>query len=422
MLETHFFHHFANFTYKELTESPGYQDLWLYHVLPIAQQNQALRLSIAAVGAAHYFFSDDASSSVNRPEAFKSGLVSLKLYNQAIGCIAKDKSLDTGTILLCCLLFICYESMAGRYSESIRHLKAGVRLLAGFQGGETIPQPHVRSKVFNLYAQISIEFSHLIESTLTPHQKARPWVPLPDTINYQIKPFSSLPEATNAARALDLEFFSVLSQDGEEDAYSDLMCGRPREPCPHPEAYDAVMMRIDLWIARSEQTIQAYAMTSMAESDLRMLARLRVQQATWSLVSKLHWDKENDTAIKNISEKLLHCAESMAQILVSCRRRIFSMDGDLISSLSLVISFSSDRQLQERACSLLESLNRREGAWDSREIAEMHRATLNQAQPSKWYAAKLPGGIPGYVRALSSYSKLINPQNGLLRYSAPTEH
>lgn len=413
-LETCFFHYFSTFTYKDLADVPTHQDFWLSYAMPLAHQNDALRRSIAAVGAAHQFFSTNSSLSPGGQQRVPD--VSLHLYNRAITSIATDPSLDAETVLLCCLLFICYESMMGRYSESVKHLRAGLRLLENQEAQRNSSRSYTMQNIFDIYAHVGVEFSMFLEDHVAPTKDPLCWVALPEDQLLEVKPFKTLLEASICFKQLDLDFSNSITQCEVQEVE-----GNVPQPCSFSETClqqyptNAILDRIRRWSAQLELTVATLSLDALPQSDLKLLSRLRLQQSVYMVIFHLHWDENDHVAIDKACDNFLHYAELMAQNFIDSKRRTFSIDGELISGVSLIITIATDKRVQARAFDLLSSLNRREGIWDSQEIAEMHLATLAQECPNDWYETPFVGGIPGLVRALSTISNSITPTNGLLQ-------
>ena len=131
--EARYFHHFRVCTRFGLADSAGLVDFWDAYVLPIAYQEDYLRQTVAAVGSAHQLFvirsytvSDLTTWDSEQENA------AIRQYNRAISSLVRAMSSQNSVAsslgaLLCCLMFVTFESLLGRYSKAIKHIQSGFR-------------------------------------------------------------------------------------------------------------------------------------------------------------------------------------------------------------------------------------------------------------------------------------------------------
>ncbi|PLB53347.1 hypothetical protein P170DRAFT_507995 [Aspergillus steynii IBT 23096] len=401
--EAQFFHHFRTCTCAELAEAPGDRIFWTHFALPLAHSNDAVAKSIAAVGAVHRRFITrelEGTSPLDR--------AALRLYNDAISSITTNNSLTPESIMVCCLLFICYESMTGRYAESIRHLKAGLKLLATSDIRAGIYDSNFARELLNVFARVSVEVSVFMED--------QP-LPLGDSFNWavfaydQSRPFRDLAEAEQAMRKVDIDSMQDIK------LLLTLEFTQTETRLPHHEesknmALSALRSRLQHWNAQFDPLAKALSHSLLQAEDSTRLTHLRLHQNQLLIV--LGVQLQDQPFVDKACATYLSSVEVIAQSIISRQRRTFSIDGVLVSGISLVVSASSCLDIQRHACLLLQSLNRREGLWDSREILELHQATLSQSDPRSWYTLPVSGGIPAYMKSLSLFSSIITPDNALL--------
>ena len=182
------------------------------------------------------------------------------------------------------------------------------------------------------------------------------------------------------------------------------------------------------WEARFELTQAAGAGRPRSAFEERQLGRLRLQQRLWPVIFALdltqcHGDPMHyvpDAAVDAAWWWFLERAEEEAAPLVrqyaASARPTFSLDGDLVSALSLLVTTAAEPALEQRGLALLRALHRREGVWDSAEIAELHEAALALGDALDG-ACPAEGGVPALAKALVALSstKRFSPTNGLLR-------
>ncbi|KAK7977026.1 hypothetical protein PG996_003098 [Apiospora saccharicola] len=190
--EARYFHHFRVCTRFGLAESAGLLDFWDAYALPIAHQEDYLRQTISAVGAAHQLFvirsyTASSSSSSSSWDTDQEN-AAIQQYNRAISSLVKAMSspnsvASTHGALLCCLMFVTFESLLGRYSESIKHIQSGFQLLASLDAGANIRDPGLWQQTYDMFARLGLEFSAFMDAPLTPALPSNipvaPWSPEP---------------------------------------------------------------------------------------------------------------------------------------------------------------------------------------------------------------------------------------------------
>ncbi|KAI9150603.1 putative D-/L-hydantoinase subunit A [Paramyrothecium foliicola] len=401
-LEIQFFSHFCFVTSLELDESPELTDFWTLVALPLAHQDVAIRRTMAAVGAAHQLYM--ARGVANTPSHVVIDLYfeGFNLYNQAIAHLTGSTLLSTETLLLCCLLFISYESMVGRYKEALRHLKAGLRLLADQNITISSTASNVMKAICHIFGEVGTDYSILMDDWLSPPSEVQRKICSANLQSQRGVPFKSLSLAATELRHLDLMAME-LEPTWEQRPY----CAWPTEESL------AVNAKFREWSEHFDLTVSSMNRESLSAREAAELTSLRLQQGVWKIA--LHFDepKKDQSTIDESCENFWGYAEPAARKLIALQRPTFAKSGSLVSGLSLIIFMTSDRNLQLQACALLEVLNRREGGWDSRDMAEMHRGMLADADYAKW--RDIEAALPECVQMLSLNSDAISPDNGLLQ-------
>lgn len=405
--ESRLFRQFRNHA-KNAFSSLGPVEFWNHYVVPLAITSEPVRYASIAVAAAHQLFmfrSAVPATSVQTPQLEN---IAIQQYNKAIGCIktlkAVETSYDMQCVLTCCLLFVCLESMSGRYSESIRHFRAGTQLLASLQTKNNAEDQDIAEEIAEMFARFGIGISIFMEEAIMPRRPSH-GAPL-QTSGGPGVPFSSLNEASLALRQIDVYYVNLMFSG------SNLVCEPPS--AGKEKAFDALEDRLTIWSSRFDATVEPLQFESLSDADQEQVMRLRLTQRMWQLF--VPCDATCHSALASSSFlAFLDEAENLAEPFIAMKCPTFAVDGDLVSGLSLVTTLATDVQIRSRALDLLRSLNRREGVWDSREIIELHEATLSHEDSQYWYTREVEGGIPGYMRLLAGATPTLNTNNAILR-------
>lgn len=143
-MEKLLFHHVQECTVKDLATASGSESFWYSYALPLGYSVDPIKHALCALGAAHRsFLSRDFHHSHSSLPHEDPGKLAIRHYNAAILHIQALMSTPSATniqiILVCCIIFICVESIQGRYPESLQHLRAGWRLLESFPPVQNTP-------------------------------------------------------------------------------------------------------------------------------------------------------------------------------------------------------------------------------------------------------------------------------------------
>ncbi|KAF5003117.1 hypothetical protein FDECE_10307 [Fusarium decemcellulare] len=403
-LERRYFHHFYHWTCKQLSIAPDSSNFWIRHVLPLSHNSEPIRYAVTAVGAAHQFFM--AGCNTRSPDLTKTLTVQ---YTKAVSHIIPQMSVDSvyniQCALICCLLFISFEGILGRYTESIRHLRAGNHLL-------TLPalvsskRDHPLTRRLNeIFSALSYEASTFMDESIIPDTQ-RDWVAKAGN-DMCSGPFHNLEEASYELRQLNLRFTKITKEDFRR--LSELDDEDQEDSERANTSFEDLRGKFKRWINRFQLTATSLENQKHSHPTSQQLLSLAVSQRFWCMNAYFAPELSVDP-----TADFLHAAESLAKSFTAQQHFTFSLDGDLISGLSYVVRVCTDINVRRRALNLLRSLNRREGIWDSREIAEMHEATLSLTDHESWYEKDIPGGLPGYVAELSKASTTIDSANSIL--------
>ncbi|KAF4416148.1 hypothetical protein FACUT_12803 [Fusarium acutatum] len=359
--ERMYFQHFLQFTTTQLSLSSGLTNFWLRYALPIGYQFESIRYSMIAVGASHRLFM---AKSLGHSD--QDGLKSFAThqYNKAIATIIPSMaaSQDLHIIMICCLLFISFEGLAGRYDELLRHLSAGISLFRSELPSSTDEERAMSTKLAEMFCRLGVESSNFMKSDPSVSGMEK-WYRSGKTQDLQSpKPFSNLDEASSALRQLDVVFDEKpWHYEGSED---------PNKASLVEEATKKLQDALDQWTVRLD-ALYELRKEDIAIEGQQQYRNLRLRQKYWQM-SIDSYSSNKAAARPETFEPFLAAAKEAASPLIALRQPTFSLDGDLISGLAFVASTTEDDETKVQALDLLWRLNRREGLLDSRDIVEMH--------------------------------------------------
>ncbi|KAF5575057.1 C6 zinc finger domain-containing protein [Fusarium pseudocircinatum] len=390
------FYHARQHTLEDFLQTSDSIDFWFQFILPASYSVHAIRHALCALGGAHQFFLGSrvgvshSSSIVHIEEA------AIQNYNCAIAYIhplMKQSSEDTLQIVLaCCIIFICIENLLGRPAESIRHLNAGRRILTSLyhrQQNTAPEQPWTKRTLQqsnNIIRSISDILLSLRQSaavynaaTVFPYWNHHQAVDLGDPT----VPFDSLSKAIQLSNDIGYACTGFPNSfnrkiihntelfDGGDILPSSMGFDWNNEGAAFPTARSAYKA----WNSKFEPLRKRKLKEQLSVAARYQLAKLSLTQAVWAALIKI--DTFEDDFEKDDCEFILERAEELIRLDIARKIPIFVLDGDLVSALAAVLKSCDDTAIQRKAISMLRSLHRRDGLWDSQELADIFEASID---------------------------------------------
>ena len=435
------FHHARTSTLDDLNTAPSPTDFWYNYALPLSHSFEAVRHAVCALGGAHRVFklrrSVESKLALDQLER-----ASIQQYNRAIASIksvmASATERDMEVILTCCVIFIGLENLHGHYAESLRHMKAGTSLLVSLlsqcirqqhtdllTAGDTISDGNGRmvSSSSLLGRRPNLEFLDDFAQTLSRlandvwmyiREMIAPDLNVYDATDdvgsyFPKQSFDSVGEAEKYLHAVirllevdgaiidhKLIVWSRQAHRGRPVFESSDMLLTPWSSIMSPGAAENMFWS---WSERFDHFQSQFDESTATRQDVLRKRALAVDQALWS-----GWLRCTDWRIYRPEdfEEIVRRAELLVELDAFKSSPVFAFDGSLILCLALPCVESEDSALQWRTIRLLRSFWRREGIWDSHEVADILEATV--IATSKGVVAKnaLPWDVPNLARLMAS--------------------
>ncbi|KAL5593010.1 hypothetical protein FOBRF1_012112 [Fusarium oxysporum] len=400
------------------------QEFWQDFVLPCAHSIEVVKYALCALGGAHrHFLVRNQKEPTQLTINAEIERVAIQKYNQAImqlRLLMLDNSSITsiGTTLICCIVFIAIENLYGRYTNSIHHLNAGCQLLNSLraeQRPKDAPPPsespinshHPSSTVASLASDIFWRMGQKVAAytgdyVFTALHRASTDIDMGDPQ----KPFPSM---SNAAKLMDHvtdsydgfllecgpETWQV--QESPQSVPSAVLAFNARKG-----AMDLVRASFRVWSARFDLLKSRVRQLRLSSTEHQQFALLSVHQTVWASLTKLE-TMEDDFGIED-AENIMDRVEILINVQGNKPQPVFAFDGYMVPVLSLVCSSCREPRIQRRAIALLRALRRREGVWDSLEVADIYEYKLALQNRNRVDWDSLPWGIPQLATDLSCVS------------------
>ncbi|KAG8672992.1 hypothetical protein FPOAC1_006294 [Fusarium poae] len=418
-------HHFRTCTVPELISSLNATSIWHTYVLPLSHEFESIRVAIGALGGAHKAFKlQTQTDSLTQSLSQSYEEASVKQYNNAIRIMNKymeSPARNLQVILTCCLIFICIESLYGRYMNVTRHLEAAFSLLnyhhiSNHNGGTRLrsDQDNLEKFMENMGPAICGLTSDLFffmgdsQSSKLVFELQK-WLHRQDPIYLQEPgaPFFSVQAAAS--------WRSQMETMQGTDVYNEChMCSSMGYPCGMDASVCAQSQRgldtasfFRYWSARYSAANLKFDPSKASESDLSRFKVLELEETTWRARFKLNSIK-GDLETSDCRE-ILKKAESIMELSKSQTGHIFNFQANLIPPIAYVIISCQDERTQWEGVRLLRSLGRREGVWDSKKVADVYTNMITAKANGLLSWDDIPADVPQLTRLLSSMNLATLP-------------
>ncbi|WKT43766.1 hypothetical protein QSH57_008602 [Fusarium oxysporum f. sp. vasinfectum] len=145
------------------------------------------------------------------------------------------------------------------------------------------------------------------------------------------------------------------------------------------------------WSSRLHLFNTSARMAAYAPEDKRRLALLSLYQTTWSASLKMDC---NDPGFEKIDyESILDKVEEAIYLENSQSRPLFVFDGHIVCELSTICASCTRREIRKRSITLLRSMHRREGVWDSWEVANVYEMFFKELEDHNLSLDSPPWGL-----------------------------
>ncbi|KZL75314.1 C6 zinc finger domain protein [Colletotrichum tofieldiae] len=432
-LERLMFHHVHRCTVPDFGLATPLAKIWSNYILPLGYYSDSIKHAVIALGIAHRAFLENPFS---EPEPSQSALAFdnlaerhyRKAVSEAIQIMADPSPVNIRITLICCLVFVCFETVRGQYDKAIQHLRSGSRVLESLHQAALVNQRNPESlsasencmvetvkkhfnqlcDITNMFTCMGMDASMLIEADVVPDLS---FFTQPEADVNKTTPFSSVFEARQCFHLVERMFTQAFedcwycSSDSCWHSTSSWGSQRPpSEPQSSNEAsWEIANAHFKAWCSRFE-LFQKALPKNMEPADHDELKALRFSQKSWAIFN----EQEGPCALKQSNMEELHRLVDMAEDIVSFReeqpRPKFALVADIVPSLAYVCAFCENVELERRIIDVLRNMKRREGMWDSQEMANLYELVLQAKLGNQWKDEYNWETLPNLARMMTNLS------------------
>jgi hypothetical protein len=412
------YYHTREWVIPDLEMIDGSREFWHDIILPLSYSNTAIKHALCALGASHQrFLASYPGNLTNLDHSIDYDYQANLKYSEAIALIrpvmAENSASNIQTALLCCTIFICIENLHRRYADSVRHLRAGYQLLESLRATRS-PEASPNGTSCSLedhntgvFKTLAAMFSSLGKSVgaftgNTSFSNVTRCAPEIDMGNTKT-PFLTITEAEDSLSAMNAFFDDCLfGRDTLNHTDQKVGCKSLAQSATESltHALDLIRPVFLSWSTKMQLFVMSVQITPFGAQEKRRLAVLSLYQTTWSAF--LNTDSHDAGFSKSDYESILNKIEQIVTLENSQTRPVFAFDGHLVRELSTICASCTDAEIRNRSIMILRSMNRREGVWDSWEVANIYEKVFRGLEDNTLSLDDLPWGLTQLLKELSN--------------------
>ncbi|KAL2838351.1 hypothetical protein BJX68DRAFT_249085 [Aspergillus pseudodeflectus] len=372
------FNYFHSFTVPMMNGWFDHQ-VWNSLVLQMAQAESAIAHAIVAVSALQEVTESTGVAILPEDMADRTHRFALYQYSRSIEHLTtRMRSNDPNvrnTVLICCILYIVFELIRGKYNAAITHLQNGMRVLgAGKFDYHALYQAHpglqkkVEDSVAAALVHLDLQSAHfgasITHTQLDPGMLENGDNSWPEPVN-----FDSLQDAWVARDRIFLQFcmFATLCDSLSEANIAINFAIMSKEQ----EKQQIQLLNFAQGLDRLEETRLRHG--TLTEKDRGSLELLRMHHMGVSVITDSCLIK-SPAVIRGLYSQRFSATVDLAERITARflqkgretgPRLTLLMETALIGPMCLIIDKCHDISIAQRALHVMESWPHREGLWDS---------------------------------------------------------
>lgn len=379
---------FDYYRQRSVLEFSGYFDsnFWGQLILQVSHDDPAVRHAVIALGSLYEKFDIQWEVIRSQAQVTVCRQESIEQYNQALSHLRQNLGdNDSGNVqstLICCVLFIAFETFLGNYDSAGLHLESGLKILHDWQvqQGQLLQSAYspatsiIEDDLTPEFARVNLQARSLVDPGLSRHHRF-----IGDTATKSIPDtFSSLNQSRICLYNLFNATFDFIHSTYDTKEFIDHFKEPPSAVVLERDHLDELMQR---WLQNFDTLLQDSGL-QMGTRNLRAAMLLKIHHTTATLLLRTSLSSEQCVFdahldhfrnIVSLSASLLEAPGSLEI------RPSFSMDLGIIVPLYLTVVSCRDPAIRRQALSLLSrlSLPRQEGTWNANDASRVGQWVIN---------------------------------------------
>ncbi|KXJ89860.1 hypothetical protein Micbo1qcDRAFT_184491 [Microdochium bolleyi] len=371
--DTQYYVWFFTNTVGDLVMSHSFSTAFWHKMFQPSSQNAAcVRHAVVALGAIHW------QASLDR--------FALQHYNQAISSLvkARDTTNDMVTTVTCCFLFVLLESLRGEYGEALRHLEAGMTILAEHRPTTALPNRDVQ-ELASMFHAIGSQVALFAETRIFP-DISRFQAPM-KKYKRRTNELRDLDEAEDVLNAFD-DLINIITIDLEQD------WDNPDSECNRQ--WEAMRISIQDWYEQFNALVDRMLRDGEYDNNIQKITNLKVQYKMWELLMEVGAECDGagcpDSSYSTDNSEVGPTPEPPAMDAAECSALLdevdklwydsdaprFALRTDLLTAIFQLYVFCLDEAVRLRIINMLRARRRRQIIWDSAALADFLERDMAQ--------------------------------------------
>ncbi|KAE9367498.1 hypothetical protein N431DRAFT_383222 [Stipitochalara longipes BDJ] len=303
-------------------------------------------------------------------------------------------------VLLCCMLFVCFDSLRGNYTAALTHLNSGLKILCSEKyAGRWCPS---YDKIVEQFACLGLSIGVFVDSHLPDYNTLFIWRQfLSLGSDRDAEEFKTLDDARHSINMVlnDFMLHHVMSLNADES-------------CQYSIRHKPSIIRANLalWNRKLDAMILQNNPANLSSEALRGSILLKLHHATLVAATnesrKLHIEDDELNApfhtILSLARSLINATPNLTKAKAS-----ISFDLGLVLPLFTLISRCTIPELRREALDLLNTVPRREGLWDTEVITKIAHEVLSIEESDNRATASIDEGETGDVDVIKVHELRI---------------
>ena len=352
----------------------GYFDtsFWERLILQVSHSEPAVRHAVVALGSFHECLNVGDEGSVSKVDVHNDFQYSLQQYARSLACLRNlfldkpDQQIDV--ILICCILFISFESLQGNYEPMACHLQSGSKIISHWQSKHSSNKSAIFSdELLPMFMRLTVQVKSLFDTPLLifDHGDSRSTTPLDS--------FTCLGQARDALYHQMNKILNFDQMTGGPTAWLLSIEKGPEEVAAALDTKNEYNTGLQQWLTAFDNFFLRSSET-MNNRELSASIVLKIHHlSAWLVLAACHliYQCEYDSLIPqfkkivSLSESLIMASEASTSTI---GKSSFGIDLGVVAPLYFTASRCRDPVIRRKAVQLL-ALPRREGTWDSKGAA-----------------------------------------------------
>ncbi|RYP05514.1 hypothetical protein DL764_003774 [Monosporascus ibericus] len=349
-------------------------DFWSRTILQESHQDPVVRHALVSLSSVHldYVTANAPGNGTASPETLVQYGKALRILRNRISNPSKT---TTNAVLVCCILFYCFEATLGNSEAAVRHLDSGLRMLSSCRRGQIQANVDHLERLSDMFERLDLQATifddgrvPLLTSASNEHDEETRDPPCEGG-------FSLLEDGQRTLVKLQGSIFSFLSRN------VDLKCEvKELIPANILQEKDFLMQQYSRWLKKFDDNRPRAGHDGQAVCGIQtLLIQFHVSRmlvaSSFPADDSVFGSSPNETAeaVLQMAENILRLTgEGKASVEVAKNpRRNLSSETGIVAPLFLLAMKCSDESVCSRAAELLATSQRREGLYDAQTMARI---------------------------------------------------